>query len=407
MRSATVPTPFVNSSPPVLPDSAAPTDAGFGIYMHWPFCRSLCPYCDFNSHVADRIDQGRWQRALVGELDHFAADTSGRRVTSAFFGGGTPSLMAPETVAECLAAIRRHWRVAPELEVTLEANPTSVEAGRLAAFAEAGVNRISLGVQALDDDALSQLGRTHSRAEAVAAVELAARLFERYSFDLIYARPGQTLDAWRRELADALSLAGDHLSLYQLTIEPGTPFHAAQSSGDLTLPGEDTAAALYEATQRVLEDAGLPAYEISNHAHPGAACRHNLTYWRYGDYIGVGPGAHGRLTLDGRVTATRQHRAPAVWLQRVEADGHATRVRETLSGRVVREEMLLMGLRTADGIDRAGFAARTGLALEEALGVERRQALIDGEFLVLDADGLRATAAGRQRLNTVLATLLG
>ena len=385
----------------------APTDAGFGIYMHWPFCRSLCPYCDFNSHVADRIDQGRWQRALVGELDHFAADTSGRRVTSAFFGGGTPSLMAPETVAECLAAIRRHWRVAPDLEVTLEANPTSVEAGRLAAFAEAGVNRISLGVQALEDDALSQLGRTHSRAEAVAAVELAARLFERYSFDLIYARPGQTLAAWRRELADALSLAGDHLSLYQLTIEPGTPFHAAQARGDLMLPGEDTAAALYEATQHVLEDAGLPAYEISNHAHLGAACRHNLTYWRYGDYIGVGPGAHGRLTLDGRVTATRQHRAPAVWLQRVEADGHATRVRETLSGRVVREEMLLMGLRTADGIDRAGFAARTGLALEEALGVERRQALIDGEFLVLDADGLRATAAGRQRLNTVLATLLG
>ena len=412
MRSATVPTPFASSSPPVLPDSVAPTDAGptdagFGIYMHWPFCRSLCPYCDFNSHVADWIDQGRWQRALVGELDHFAADTSGRRVTSAFFGGGTPSLMAPETVAECLAAIRRHWRVAPELEVTLEANPTSVEAGRLAAFAEAGVNRISLGVQALDDDALSQLGRTHSRAEAVAAVELAARLFERYSFDLIYARPGQTLAAWRRELADALSLAGDHLSLYQLTIEPGTPFHAAQARGDLTLPGEDTAAALYEATQRVLEDAGLPAYEISNHARPGAACRHNLTYWRYGDYIGVGPGAHGRLTLDGRVTATRQHRAPAAWLRRVEADGHATRLRETLTGPVVREEMLLMGLRTADGIDRAGFAARTGLALEQALGVERRQALIDGGFLVLDADGLRATAAGRQRLNAVLATLLG
>jgi putative oxygen-independent coproporphyrinogen III oxidase len=387
--------------------SAHAQAAGLGVYVHWPFCLSKCPYCDFNSHVRARIEEQRWRAALLAELAHYAADTEARVVTSVFFGGGTPSLMAGETVAAIIARVRSLWAVAADCEITLEANPTSVEAARFAAYAAAGVNRVSLGVQALDDASLAFLGRRHTAAEALAAVELAARHFPRTSFDLIYARPGQTLAAWRDELARALDYAGGHLSLYQLTIEPATPFAEAHARGDLALPPEDTAAALYEATQEMMEAARLPAYEISNHAATAEESRHNLTYWRYGDYVGVGPGAHGRLTIAGAKTATRQHRAPEAWLARVEEEGHATRQRTTLTRDECREEMLMMGLRLKEGVDRAHFRAIYGSELEAALDAAQLARLTGGGFLELDARGLRATAAGRQRLNAVLGALLG
>src|SRR5262252_8891286 len=267
---------------------------GFGLYVHWPFCLSKCPYCDFNSHVREAIDHERWRDALLLELDHYAADTPARRLTSIFFGGGTPSLMAPDTVAAVIERAARHWPFAPDIEITLEANPTSVEAGKFAGFRSAGVNRVSLGVQALNDADLKFLGRHHSAAEARAAIEIARRSFRRHSFDLIYARPGQSAAAWRAELAEAIALAGDHLSVYQLTIEPETVFGAAHRRGELQVPEEEDAAALYELTQELLGAAGLPAYEISNHARPGEESRHNLAYWRYRTYAGIGPGAHGR-----------------------------------------------------------------------------------------------------------------
>ena len=389
-------------------DSGAPADAdpGFGLYVHWPFCLSKCPYCDFNSHVRERIDQARWRRALVSELDHYAAETSGRRLTSIFFGGGTPSLMEPETAGAVIERARAHWPFAADIEITLEANPTSVEAGRFAAFHAAGVNRASLGVQALDDDALRFLGRRHSAAEALNALEVARRAFARWSFDLIYARPGQDPAAWRGELNRALAEGAAHLSLYQLTIEEGTAFHGAARRGELRVPGETRAARLYETTQEVLDAAGLPAYEISNHARPGAESRHNLTYWRYGDYLGVGPGAHGRLTLDAGKVATRQHRAPEAWLEAVERAGHATRSRQALARADRLAEMLMMGLRLREGVSRIAVRRETGRDLEDALPAQALGALIAGGFLELDARGLRATPTGRARLNAVLAHLI-
>jgi len=338
-----------------------PSPPGIALYLHWPFCRSKCPYCDFNSHVGGRIDQGRWRAAYLRELDHVAAETPGHRVTSVFFGGGTPSLMAPETVATVLDRVAARWPLAPDIEVTLEANPTSAEAASFAAFRNAGVNRLSLGVQALDDGALRALGRAHDTREAVAALELAARCFERFSFDLIYARPGQSVAAWRDELARAAALAGDHLSLYQLTIEPGTAFYAPHQRGDLDLPDEDTAAALHEATQEVLDAAGLPAYEISNHARPGGESRHNLTYWRGGIHAGIGPGAHGRLrSADGAWRATRAVRAPGEWLDRVERAGHGWEPPEPLDATARLEERLLMGLRLTEGLSRTDIRAEFG-----------------------------------------------
>ncbi|HJS32275.1 MAG TPA: radical SAM family heme chaperone HemW, partial [Alphaproteobacteria bacterium] len=280
------------------------SDDRLAIYVHWPFCRSKCPYCDFNSHVRESVDDTRWRGALLTELDHFAASTGGRTVRSVFFGGGTPSLMAPQIVAAVIDCVARKWRVADDVEITLEANPNSAEQSRFAAFRAAGVNRLSLGVQALDDADLGALGRGHSAAEAQAAIARAAAVFDRYSFDLIYARPRQSRAAWETELRRAVALAGDHMSVYQLTIEPGTAFAARHARGELVVPDEDAAAALYEATQAILDDAGLAAYEVSNHARAGAECRHNLAYWRYEDYIGVGPGAHGRLKLGGVKTAT-------------------------------------------------------------------------------------------------------
>ena len=297
----------------------APDESAFGVYVHWPFCLSKCPYCDFNSHVRHAaIDEARYVRAFAAEIATTAARVPRRTVSTIFFGGGTPSLMQPATVGAILDAIAKHWPVAPDAEVTLEANPTSVEATRFRGYRTAGVNRVSLGVQALDDDALKSLGRTHTAQEALDAVAIARGAFERYSFDLIYARPGQTPQAWAAELKRALAEAAEHLSLYQLTVEPDTPFHTLHAAGKLTVPDEDTARALYDTTQEVCAAAGLPAYEISNHARPGAECRHNLVYWRAHEYAGIGPGAHGRLDIDGERHATATERRPEAWLMRVE-----------------------------------------------------------------------------------------
>jgi putative oxygen-independent coproporphyrinogen III oxidase len=381
-------------------------DPGFALYLHWPFCRSKCPYCDFNSHVRERIDQGRWRQALLAELDHYAALTPGRRVTSIFFGGGTPSLMEPATAGALIEQAARRWTMDSDVEITLEANPTSVEAANFVDLAAAGVNRLSLGIQALDDTALSFLGRGHNAAEALAALELARRHFRRFSFDLIYARPGQTEADWAAELERALGLAGEHLSVYQLTIEENTAFAGAWRRGDFVLPPEETAARLYEITQARLAAAGLPAYEISNHARPGAECRHNLVYWQGGDYAGIGPGAHGRLTLDGQRYATRQHRAPEAWLEKVEAEGHASGERRSLGSEERRDELLMMGLRLSAGVARERFKAVVGREIEEAVAPESLALLIEGGFLELDAAGLRATGEGRQRLDAVLPRLL-
>ena len=383
------------------------TDAALGLYIHWPFCRSKCPYCDFNSHVRESVDQDRWRRALLRELDHFADETAGRTVGSIFFGGGTPSLMPPATAAALIERAAERWSLAEDVEITLEANPTSVEAGTFDGFAAAGINRVSLGVQSLDDNALAFLGRGHSASEALSAVAEAARRFARYSFDLIYARPGQTVAGWTDELRRALDHAQGHLSVYQLTIEPGTAFHALHARGELGMPDGDTQADLYGATQQVLGDAGLPAYEISNHARPGQESRHNLVYWRYGDYVGIGPGAHGRLTLEGRSKwATRTHRAPEIWLERVECDGHAEKPRDEIAPGDRLAEMLMMGLRLREGVPLDRVQAETGQALETQVAVDTLGRLVDGGFLTCDSDRLRATAQGRQRLDSVLAALL-
>jgi putative oxygen-independent coproporphyrinogen III oxidase len=377
----------------------------FGIYVHWPFCRSKCPYCDFNSHVRDAIDEPAWADALVASLDREAALIGEpRRVDSIFFGGGTPSLMHPQTVAAVLDRIARHWTIAPDAEITLEANPTSVEGEKFRGFRAAGINRLSLGVQSFDEAALQFLGRRHSADEARAAIDLASSSFQRFSFDLIYARPGQTVAQWEAELATALALAADHLSLYQLTIEPGTAFHTAHARGDFAIPQDALAADLYEATQDLLEARGMPAYEISNHARQGAESRHNLLYWRYGDYVGVGPGAHGRLTLAGRKIATRQKKAPESWLADLVGGGDGMEERLDITQDERLTELVMMGLRLAEGIPRARFSRECGAPPEELID---RSALarLDG-FVVLDAAGLRATKDGRQRLNSVLATLL-
>lgn len=381
------------------------TAAGLAVYVHWPFCRSKCPYCDFNSHVREAIDQRRWRAALLRELDYWAGRMPGRTVTSLFFGGGTPSLMEPGTVAAVIARVGARWTMAADVEITLEANPTSVEAARFAALADAGVNRVSLGVQALDDAALRFLGRQHAAREALDAVALAHRNFSRVSFDLIYARPDQTPAAWRDELRTALGHAGEHLSLYQLTIEKQTAFEGAYRRGEFALPDEDTAVALFEATQELMERAGRPLYEISNHARPGAECRHNLTYWRYGDYVGIGPGAHGRPRIGGTKFAARQHRAPETWLDQVERQGHATTACDPVPRDEQAEEALMMGMRLAEGIDADRFRAATGVALDDALDPKGLAAMIEGGFVERSAGGLRASREGLLRLDAVLARM--
>jgi putative oxygen-independent coproporphyrinogen III oxidase len=379
---------------------------GFGIYVHWPFCRSKCPYCDFNSHVRERVDHARWRVALLRELEHYAADATGREVTSIFFGGGTPSLMEPETVAALIARVRDLFPVAADVEITLEANPTSAEIGKFRAFRAAGVNRVSLGVQSLVADDLRFLGRQHDAAQALAAVQMAAATFDRFSFDLIYARPGQSLDQWRVELDRALDFAAGHISLYQLTIEPGTQFEQAVARGDFRVLDEEHAAELYEATVVRLGQAGLGDYEISNFARSGQESRHNLTYWRYGDYIGIGPGAHGRITIRAEKFATRQHRAPEAWLDLVERDGHATRQRDIVARAERLSELLMMGLRLKEGVPLARIEDERAQPVTQAIDQARLQRLIDGGFLALSDDRIAATQQGRQRLDSVLAALI-
>jgi len=376
---------------------------GFGIYVHWPFCLAKCPYCDFNSHVRSRIDEARWRRALVGQVAAAARQVPGRRVDTIFFGGGTPSLMPPETVAAVIAAVRDGWPQAGDVEITLEANPTSVEAGRFRGFRDAGVNRVSMGIQALDEGDLRRLGRMHSVAEAIRAYEIARDTFERVSFDLIYARQGQTLDQWRAELGRALALAVDHLSLYQLTIEDGTRFGDMHARGRLRgLPDADLAADMFAVTQETCDAAGMGGYEISNHARPGAESRHNLIYWRYGDYAGIGPGAHGRLTVGGRRWAIESPRSPEAWLAAAEGDAAEITIRSEVEPEDQGAEMLIMGLRLREGVDLARYARLTGRELP-AFRIAELSSL---GLLELDGSRIFATESGRIVLNAVIKQLL-
>ncbi len=382
-------------------------NGALAVYLHWPFCLSICPYCDFNSHVRDHVDDTRWRRALNAEIDYWAAQTPGRTVGSIFFGGGTPSLMAPETVAAVIERISKNWSLDAAAEITLEANPTSAEAARFAAFQDTGINRLSLGIQALNDAALKFLGRQHNAAEARAALDLARRTFARFSFDLIYARPEQSAAAWRQELSTALEMAGGHVSLYQLTIEKGTPFYSRQRDGEFNPPGEAHAADLYDITNALTAGAGYSAYEISNYAAAGHACRHNLAYWRYQDYAGIGPGAHGRLrTAEHGARALRQHAKPETWLEAVERNGYGIAEARPLEPKEQAEEMLMMGLRLQEGVDLRHIAERTGLNLAQLIRPGALDRLCDGGFLSYDSNNLRSTAKGRAVLNSVLPELL-
>lgn len=378
------------------------------LYIHWPFCAAKCPYCDFNSHVREAgVDEARFRAALRRELAHEAARVGRRPLASIFFGGGTPSLMSPETVAALVADARALFDTAPDIEVTIEANPTSVEAAKLAAFRDAGVNRASLGVQSLEEEALRFLGRRHDVPQAIAALEAARAIFPRLSFDLIYARPNQAEASWRAELRRALALAADHLSLYQLTIEPGTRFATLHARGDFALPEGDDAARLYQATAEEAARFGLRPYEVSNYAKPGAESRHNLAYWRYGDYLGIGAGAHQRLLLDGRMLATRRHRGPEEWAARVERDGHAAVEEDVLAPADRAREALLMGLRLAEGVDPARIAQRSGMAFADAIDPAMLDALIDEGYLGWSASGrLVTTTEGILRLDALLPALL-
>jgi putative oxygen-independent coproporphyrinogen III oxidase len=423
MRSAIGQTRSVNLSQPAKAAdengdaaSRARPDPGFGVYIHWPFCLQKCPYCDFNSHVRDTVDQAGWAEALARETGYFASLAPARKVTSIFFGGGTPSLMDPASVETVLKAIGDHWTVDANAEITLEANPTSVEAEHFAGYRAAGVNRLSLGVQALNDADLKGLGRGHSAIEARAALELAKRVFPRVSFDLIYARPGQSVGAWAIELAEAIPLIGDHVSLYQLTLEPGTPFYAMAKRGSVTVPSEDEAVDMFEATQAIMNAAGMPAYEVSNHAKPGAESRHNLTYWRYGEYAGIGPGAHGRLTVRpgmgvngsaGGPMAFRQKRSPENWLKFVGRRGDGTDEALSLDPYERAAEMLMMGMRLSEGVDMARFHEIAGQSIEEFIGRHTLVLLIDEGLVDHTPERFAATVKGRRLLNSVLKVMLG
>ncbi len=377
--------------------------ARFGLYLHWPFCQSKCPYCDFNSHVAAKVDHRRWQAAYLSEIERAGRETSGKILESVFFGGGTPSLMPPDLVAAILEKVRATWRLTNSVEITMEANPGSVEAGRFAAYRAAGVDRVSIGVQALDDDALRQLGRLHSTKEAIRAVEIAQATFSRVNFDLIYARQGQSLADWKAELSRALSLQPTHMSLYQLTIEEGTVFHERHARGLLRgLPDEDLGADLYNLTQGVCEDAGLPAYEVSNHAKPGEESRHNLIYWHGGDYVGVGPGAHGRLTLDGTRYATECTRAPNAWLESVETDARHDIVKTALSPEDISVEYLMMGLRLKQGISMGRLARIGGKIIDPTV----LKSLTSEGLLDVAGDMISPTRSGVLVLNSILRCLL-
>lgn len=375
----------------------------FGVYVHWPFCLAKCPYCDFNSHVRhEKPDEARYVRAIAAELAYVKPRTRSREVTSVFFGGGTPSLMQPSTVQSVLDEIAKHWTISKDAEITLEANPTSVEAERFRGYRAAGVNRVSLGVQALDDASLKSLGRMHTAEEALAAVEVARVNFPRISFDLIYARPDQSPQDWREELTKALTFAPEHLSLYQLTIEPDTAFEKLHRAGKLVTPDEDTSRALWDVTQELCDARGMPAYEISNHAMAGAESQHNLVYWRYQEYAGVGPGAHGRIGADGERIATATEKNPERWLASVEAKGHGLVEEEKLSQVEQADEMLVMGLRLAEGIDVARFEKLTGVTLNP-----ERVSFLESEGLVERSNNsrLRVTPSGFPLLDAIVADL--
>nr|WP_321506639.1 radical SAM family heme chaperone HemW [uncultured Celeribacter sp.] len=377
-------------------------NGGFGLYIHWPFCQAKCPYCDFNSHVSAQIDQNKWKQAYLSEIDRVSHETSGRILNTVFFGGGTPSLMDPDLVDAILTKVRASWPLANDFEVSLEANPTSVEAGRFRGYRDAGVNRLSMGVQSLNDDDLRRLGRLHSVSDARNAFDIARDAFARVSFDLIYARQGQTEQQWRRELREALSMAVDHLSLYQLTIEQGTAFGDRYERGQLRdLPSDDCAADMYFATQEECEVAGMPAYEVSNHAKSGAESRHNLIYWRYGDYLGIGPGAHGRLTLNGTKYAVDTALSPALWLEKTLKTGNGDQNSSVLSGYDQAAEYLMMGLRIAEGVD----VARVSNLLGRKYVIESEY--LAGEGFISHEDGrLSVTDKGRPLLNAIIRELL-
>ena len=377
-------------------------EGGFGLYIHWPFCEAKCPYCDFNSHVSRFIDQERWKKAYLSEIDRYAELLPGRVLQTVYFGGGTPSLMDPEVVSEAIDRIRRNWPTSNDTEITLEANPGSVEAGRFAAYAQAGISRVSMGIQALNDADLHRLGRIHSVAEAYQAFDIARKYFYRVSFDLIYARQNQTVAAWGEELREALSMAVDHLSLYQLTIEPGTAFGDRYALGKLSgLPDDDRAGDMYEATQEICNSAGLPAYEVSNHAAPGAESRHNLVYWRYGDYAGIGPGAHGRITIAGQRHATEAYAQPGKWLNAVEATQPVDSI-EPISGSEQADEYLMMGLRVSEGIDARRYRAMSG----QDLSAHTLARLEEIGMIVQEKYRVRATQHGRMVLNAVIKELM-
>lgn len=369
------------------------------VYIHWPFCKSKCPYCDFNSHVREGVEQGRWRTALLKELDTMAAAVPERRVISLFFGGGTPSLMPPETAEALIDRVHQLWGVADDIEITLEANPTSVEAETFADFKRAGVNRVSLGVQSLRDEELKFLGREHCAKEALEAVERARQTFDRYSFDLIYARPDQTVADWERELSEALRYAGGHLSLYQLTIEENTAFHHAYKNSAFALPDEETSEALYRLTEKMMAGEGLPAYEVSNYARPGEESRHNLAYWQGREYVGVGPGAHGRISQDDDRIATQTIKSPERWLEQVEKKGHGVEVWQPLELRQAIEERVMMGLRLSKGIALEGLTPH--------INMKKREAFTAQGLLAADPSRLRATLQGRLVLNRLTAELLG
>jgi oxygen-independent coproporphyrinogen-3 oxidase len=374
------------------------TGEPLALYVHWPFCVSKCPYCDFNSHVRAQIDQDEWREALLADLAHEAKLLPGRSLTSVFFGGGTPSLMDPATVAAVIDAARRHWKAADDIEITLEANPNSVEAARFVDLAGAGVNRLSLGVQSFDDESLRFLGRAHSASEGLAALEIAQSHFPRVSFDLIYALPGDTEEGWSRTLQRALSLGTTHLSLYQLTIEPGTRFASMVTRHDFEPLDSDRAASLFELTDEMASTAGLPAYEISNHAAPGGESRHNLTYWRYGDYAGVGPGAHGRR----KGMRTVRHRKPENFLSALRRNGHGLAEEEALTVEESADEALVMGLRLREGIDADALDKRFGKAVVDWTRVER---LVESGHLEKDGARIALTASGRLVLDRILAEI--
>ncbi len=378
-------------------------DPGFAVYVHWPFCASKCPYCDFNSHVRfEPPDQPRFVAAFDREIAYWAERSGKRKISSIFFGGGTPSLMEPKTVGAILESIEKRWSVASNVEITLEANPTSVEATRFAGFRAAGINRVSMGVQSLNDADLKTLGRLHTAAEALKAISVARAHFKRYSFDLIYARPGQTVLGWKEELNRAIDEAAEHLSLYQLTIEEGTPFHALHAAGKLVMPDDDLSRELYDLTQDITAARGLPAYEISNHARLGAECRHNMVYWRSGDFVGVGPGAHGRVTLEDRRIATSNEKSPETWLSMVEKQNESLVIEDRLTADQNGDEFLVMGLRLVEGIDPARFTALTGRGLSR----ERINSLVADGLLAVSPNGrLRVTAEGFPVLDFVVADL--